>query len=64
MYLVKYGEFILKDRYTLIEQSSLQVLNTLYTNDNKPPSRINFSKHLDGKLHSNLEWPTVLQGCQ
>ena len=22
------------------------------TNDNKPPARINFSKHLDGKLHS------------
>ena len=27
------------------------------TNDNKPPSRINFSKHLDRKLHSHLEWP-------
>ena len=25
-------------------------------NDNKPPSCIKFSKHLDGKPHSHFEW--------
>ena len=29
------------------------------TNDNKPPSCINFSKHLDRKLYSHLEWPNT-----
>ena len=35
---------------------SLIVMN----NDNKPPSYIKFSKHLDRKLHSYLEWPYLL----
>ena len=26
-------------------------------NDNKPPSLTKFSKYLDGKLQSHLEWP-------
>ena len=30
---------------------------SLTAKDNKHPSNIKFSKHLDRKLHSHLEWP-------
>ena len=31
-------------------------------NDNKPPSVTKFSKYLDEKLQSHLEWPYTIPG--
>ena len=60
---IKYGKFTKRSIYS---NRTVIIINTckckihciiIMTNDNKPPSRINFSKHLDAKLQSHLEWP-------